>query len=599
MESLNFYKVGTDLGVLYRPSFRFAPSPTGDLHIGGVFTATVCDILARKYNGTFNLRIEDTDSTRSDDKFIQPIIDGMNYLNLKYDKFHIQSDRLAIYRAVAGYLCVQGSAYRCFVPKHVLAEIKAGKLEYAVDLMYEYYRECDPNFRPRVSGKFSSVEQFKELLLDNFTTASSSDAYYDSTAAWVTPIPEPNTENYVLRLASSAGVKFIDGSNVAVYYGWAGKTNASTVSDRNIVLLKADKTPTYFLASSVDNFIASEVVFRGREWKPTTTVMSRIYECLRRMFNNIHGNFRLIVNESSPYVWAVPEKLRSEILIVELRNMMFDPYTLLSEHLDQSDIDSSPVIAEVTRNYKHSNLNYSDKRIPRASGSFADGTRLFFTAPYLLNTTPSVYPNTFVYGPLLLSKEGGKISKRRIVKGEPSIFTFSNFPFHPDAIYSWVAHHYFNTPTDLFDRHKIAEAVVPVTLATKQNIIFNYALLQKMNRTLMYQSESKALEHGNMLLSEIAHRSTVGYNIPDYVKIFIARRTNCLEDVAEFLEMIDVVINTPIKLESTIVEEVLNGKLKNGHRLKEARELVVQNMNNVRHIKFDLRSILLLNKENK
>ncbi|HBB44009.1 MAG TPA: glutamate--tRNA ligase, partial [Candidatus Yonathbacteria bacterium] len=77
---------------------RFAPSPTGVLHIGSVRTALYSWLYARQNNGKFILRIEDTDKERSKKEFEDNIIDGLNWLGLKHDEFFRQSDRSVFYK---------------------------------------------------------------------------------------------------------------------------------------------------------------------------------------------------------------------------------------------------------------------------------------------------------------------------------------------------------------------------------------------------------------------------------------------------------------------------------------------------------------------
>src|ERR1700756_5152455 len=100
---------------------RFAPSPTGYLHVGGARTALFNWLFARKTGGTFVLRIEDTDVERSSDEMVEGILVGMKWLGLDWDEgpFH-QSDRLDIYRAKAQALIDSGHAYRCFCSQELL-----------------------------------------------------------------------------------------------------------------------------------------------------------------------------------------------------------------------------------------------------------------------------------------------------------------------------------------------------------------------------------------------------------------------------------------------------------------------------------------------
>ena len=100
---------------------RFAPSPTGYLHIGGARTALFSWAYARKLGGKFILRIEDTDRERSTEASTQAILDAMTWLKLDYDEgpFY-QMQRLERYRQAAEQLVQRGHAYRCYASKEEL-----------------------------------------------------------------------------------------------------------------------------------------------------------------------------------------------------------------------------------------------------------------------------------------------------------------------------------------------------------------------------------------------------------------------------------------------------------------------------------------------
>ena len=104
---------------------RFAPSPTGYLHIGGARTALFSWAYAKKYGGKFVLRIEDTDLDRSTPESVQAILDGMAWLGLDYDEgpFY-QMQRLPRYREVAEQLLKEGKAYYCYASKEELDEMR-------------------------------------------------------------------------------------------------------------------------------------------------------------------------------------------------------------------------------------------------------------------------------------------------------------------------------------------------------------------------------------------------------------------------------------------------------------------------------------------
>jgi len=100
---------------------RFAPSPTGLLHVGGARTALFCWLFARRYGGTFVLRIEDTDRERSTQASIDAILDGLRWLGLDADEGpSYQTDRLSLYRERIELLLRRGRAYRCYCSREEL-----------------------------------------------------------------------------------------------------------------------------------------------------------------------------------------------------------------------------------------------------------------------------------------------------------------------------------------------------------------------------------------------------------------------------------------------------------------------------------------------
>ncbi len=108
---------------------RFAPSPTGMLHIGGVRTALFSWLYARHHGGTFILRVEDTDRERSTDEATQVILDGMQWLGMTADEgpFY-QTRRMDRYREVIDQWLVEKKAYRCYCTREELEELRAGQM---------------------------------------------------------------------------------------------------------------------------------------------------------------------------------------------------------------------------------------------------------------------------------------------------------------------------------------------------------------------------------------------------------------------------------------------------------------------------------------
>jgi len=126
---------------------RFAPSPTGYLHIGGVRTALFNWLYARHCGGTFILRIEDTDRERSTDESVQAILDGMAWMGLDYDEGPVyQTGRLERYQRVIDQLLDAGKAYRCYCTKEELDKIR--EEQRAQGIKPRYNRHCRDRHNP-------------------------------------------------------------------------------------------------------------------------------------------------------------------------------------------------------------------------------------------------------------------------------------------------------------------------------------------------------------------------------------------------------------------------------------------------------------------
>lgn len=114
----------------FAPRVRFAPSPTGYLHVGGARTALFCWLFARHTGGTFILRIEDTDFERSSQDMVSGILEGLRWLGMDWDEGpYFQSERLPLYTETAEKLLAGGHAYRCFCTREELESRRAAAAE--------------------------------------------------------------------------------------------------------------------------------------------------------------------------------------------------------------------------------------------------------------------------------------------------------------------------------------------------------------------------------------------------------------------------------------------------------------------------------------
>ena len=206
---------------------RFAPSPTGYLHVGGLRTALYCYLFAKKEGGTFLLRIEDTDQERFVEGAIENLISTLKWVGIEYDEGpYIQSERTALYKEHAEKLLESGHAYHCFCSKERLTELREKQESAKQATMYD--RKCADipleEARKRVEAGESHVVRQK--------------------------IPY---ENLKFKDLIRGNVQF-DGKNV---------------DDQ--VLVKSDGFPTYHLANVVDDHLMEIThVIRGEEWLPST-----------------------------------------------------------------------------------------------------------------------------------------------------------------------------------------------------------------------------------------------------------------------------------------------------------------------------------------
>jgi glutamyl-tRNA synthetase len=228
---------------------RFAPSPTGGLHLGGVRTALFNYLFAKKHGGDFILRIEDTDQTRYVEGAEQYIIDCLNWCGIVPDESPVtpgafapyrQSERKSLYRQYAERLVMQGHAYYAF---DTAEELDKNRKEIPNFQYGQVYRD---GLRNSLSLPQHEVDQ---LLADN------------------TP--------HVIRIKIPADetVSFTDLIRGRVSF----ETN--TVDDK--VLLKADGMPTYHLAVVVDDYLMQiSHAFRGEEWLPSAPVHLLLWDYL-------------------------------------------------------------------------------------------------------------------------------------------------------------------------------------------------------------------------------------------------------------------------------------------------------------------------------
>jgi glutamyl-tRNA synthetase len=213
---------------------RFAPSPTGFLHIGGARTALFNWLYSRGRSGKFLLRIEDTDRARSTDEAIAAIFDGLNWLGLEWDGEPVmQFSRAARHREVAEGLLREGKAYYCYATPEELAEMREkARAEGRSKLYNGLWRDRDPSY------------------------------------------PRPNVAPVIRLKAPLTG-------ETAIEDQVQGRVVWQNENLDDLVLLRSDGTPTYMLAVVVDDHdMAVTHIIRGDDHLTNGARQTQIYQAL-------------------------------------------------------------------------------------------------------------------------------------------------------------------------------------------------------------------------------------------------------------------------------------------------------------------------------
>ncbi len=213
---------------------RFAPSPTGPLHIGGVRTALFNWLLAKKNKGKYFLRIEDTDKERSKDKFKQQIINSLSWLGIEHDgNEYIQSNNISKHIAVAENLLKKGFAYQCYCSEEEINEQK---------------EKCKKQGMPYVYNR--KWRDAKDLKI-------------------------PEGVKPVVRFKSKIS------GNTIIKDLVQGERNISNSTIEDFVILRQDNTPTYQLSATVDDHeMKITHVIRGDDHMINSFKQKQIYDAM-------------------------------------------------------------------------------------------------------------------------------------------------------------------------------------------------------------------------------------------------------------------------------------------------------------------------------
>jgi len=213
---------------------RFAPSPTGPLHIGGVRTALFNWLFSKNNKGKFYLRIEDTDKERSKNEYKNQIIRSLKWIGIKYDdKEYIQSQNINKHKEVAKELLKKGFAYKCYCSEDEINEQKEKAKKKGIPFVYNRKWRDPENLE--IPKNVDPVIRFKSKMSGN---------------------------NLIKDLVQ-------------------GNVNISNSIIEDFIILRKDRSPTYQLSSVVDDHLMNIThVIRGDDHKINTFKQKQIYEAL-------------------------------------------------------------------------------------------------------------------------------------------------------------------------------------------------------------------------------------------------------------------------------------------------------------------------------
>ena len=232
---------------------RLAPSPTGFIHLGNLYSALADERCAHTTGGTFYLRIEDTDEKRKVEGAVESVIRSLKYFGIKFDEGaeidsplnnygpYYQRQRAKIYRAFVKKLIEEGRAYPCFCTAEQLDEIRAKQTENKETTgYYGGYAKC---------RNLSEEEIYKKIA---------------------------EGKPFVIRLKSLGDI-----NNKRIFRDAIKGDITVTENDQDVVILKSDGIPTYHFAHAIDDhFMHTTLVIRGEEWLSSLPVHIELHEAL-------------------------------------------------------------------------------------------------------------------------------------------------------------------------------------------------------------------------------------------------------------------------------------------------------------------------------
>ena len=285
---------------------RFAPSPTGLLHLGGIRTALFNFLHAKSSRGKFKIRIEDTDQTRNKKESIDSIFKGLDWLNLKYDGEVIyQSNNIKEHKKIINQLVDDNSAYKCFHTENEILELKKNNIK------------------------------FKSKWRDN--------------------INHPKNTQFCIRIKSPTDGQTIINDKIQ------GKVKVENKELDDFIIMRSDGSPTFLLSSAVDDFLMSVTdIIRGDDHLTNSFRQMVIFKYLG--YEPIFSHMPLIHNENNEKL----SKRHNALSIQEYKNKGFLPETIINYllRLGWSYGDKEIIsLNDAIKNFKIENIGKSPSKL--------------------------------------------------------------------------------------------------------------------------------------------------------------------------------------------------------------------------------------------
>ena len=446
---------------------RFAPSPTGPLHIGGVRTALYNYLFAKKMGGTFILRIEDTDRTRFVEGAEQYIIDTLKWCNIlpeegqsfggDYGPYR-QSDRKELYQKHVQQLIDDGKAYYAFDTPEELDAMREAALERGQVAKYDY--SIRGEMKNSLSMPASEVQQLIE-----------------------------NNEPYVVRLKVMPDETIIFDDIIRNQV----RFSSNEIDDK--VLLKSDGLPTYHMANIVDDhYMNISHVIRGEEWLPSTPLHVLLYKYMG---------------------WedTMPQFAHLPLLLKPSPESYIDKTTLI------------PLAERMTEEFFQKNeevsFDYKDTALAFVKQTFQDKKNIGAK----LKDRKKDKQDKKILKAFLKSSLFGKLSKRdgdrlgfpvfpldwEDVKSGATAMGFREKGFLPDAMINFLAFLGWNpgTEQEIFSLEELVDAF-SLDRVSKSGAKFNYAKANWFNQQYIINSTNEKL--GKIFRKDI---EKYGHNVSD------------------------------------------------------------------------------------